>query len=100
MKNRMTKKKMKSVRVKKEQTDNKLEAVTVRYRSGGLMKEKIMTFMILWDLPSYSEKISHHIQTYLSSVYYHIEFFYRYFQLSVEQTVPGLLMILLHHREY
>jgi hypothetical protein len=36
--------------VKNEQTDHKLEVVTVRYCSGGLMKEEIITFMIMWDL--------------------------------------------------
>jgi hypothetical protein len=38
---------------KKPQNDHKLKVVTVTYRSVGLMKEKIITFTILWELPNY-----------------------------------------------
>ena len=62
MKRRKTKKEM-EIKVIKEQTDHKLQVVTVGYNSGGLMREEIITFTILWDLPNYSKRMSHHIQT-------------------------------------
>jgi len=37
----------------KEQTHQKLEAVTMGYTSGGV-KEEIFTLTIMWDLPNYS----------------------------------------------
>jgi hypothetical protein len=53
--------------VKKQQTDHKLEVVTVRYTSDGIMKEKIITITILQGYKNYSKRKSHHIQTQLSS---------------------------------
>ena len=72
--------------VKKEQTDHKMKVVTVGYSSGGLIKEEIITFTIMWDLPNYSRSISHHTQRQFSTGFYHIVFFTNIFQLMVEQT--------------
>jgi hypothetical protein len=74
------------MKVKKEQTDDKLKVVTVGYSSGGLMKGEIITFTIMWDLPNYSRRISHHTQRQFSNGFYHIVFFTNIFQLMVEQT--------------
>jgi len=51
--------------------------VTVGYSSGGLVMEEIITFMVMWDLPNYSRKISHNTQR--QTGFYHIVFFYKYF---------------------
>ena len=40
------------LKVKKEQTDHKLQVVTVGYIYGGLMKEEIITFTIFYGLPN------------------------------------------------
>jgi len=63
---------------KKEQTDHKLKSVTVGYSSGGLMKEEIITFMTMWDLPKHKD----------SSLLAFIipNFFTDILQLLVEQT--------------
>ena len=50
------------LKVKKEQTDRKLEVVTVKYYSGCLVKEKVLAFTILWYLPFCSSIRSHHTQ--------------------------------------
>jgi len=50
---RIKTKKELEMKVKKQQTDHKLKVVTVGYSSGGLMKEEIITFTIMWDLPNY-----------------------------------------------
>ena len=47
--------------MKKQQNDQKFEVRTEGYSSGGPMKEEIITFTILWDLPNDS-RMSHHIQ--------------------------------------
>ena len=74
------------MKVNKEQSDHKLKGVTVGYSSGGLMKEEIVTFTIMWDLPNYSRTISHHKQRQFCTGFYHIVFFTNIFQLMVEQT--------------
>jgi len=61
------------IKVKIEQNEQKLQVVTVVYCSDGLMKEEIITFMIMWDLPNYS--ISHQTQRQFSTGCYHIELF-------------------------
>ena len=81
------------MKVKKEQIDRKLKIATVRYCSGGLMKEEIITFTITWDLPNYSRRISHHTQRQICTGFYHIVFFTNIFQLMVEQTN-------LHYQKY
>ena len=43
-------------KVNKEQNDHKLKVLTVGYSSGGLMKEEIITFTIMWDLPNFQEE--------------------------------------------
>ena len=63
------------MKVNKEQTDHKLKVATVGYSSGGLMKEEIITFTIMWDLPNYSRRISHHTQRQICTGFYHIVFF-------------------------
>lgn len=74
------------MKVKKEQADHKLKVVTVGYSPGGLMTEEIITLTIMWDLPNYSRRISHHTQRQFCTGFYHILFFTNIFQLMVEQT--------------
>ena len=69
----------------KEQTHQKLEAVTMGYTSGGV-KEEIFTLTIMWDLPNYSWRISHHTQRQFSTGFYHIVLFTDILLLLVEQT--------------
>jgi hypothetical protein len=38
--------------VKKEQTEHKLQVVILRQTSGGIMKEEIITFTIMFGLPN------------------------------------------------
>jgi hypothetical protein len=53
-------KKEMEIKVKNEQTNHKLQVVTVWYTSAGLMREEIITFRMLWDLPNNSRRMSHH----------------------------------------
>ena len=60
--------------------------MTVGYTSGGIMKEGIVIFPIMYGLPNVSRRISHSTHRQFCTGCYHIGFFTDVFQLLVKQT--------------